>query len=474
MLIREKANSAAEPIDNSFYSADSKFGSGSKLGTNNFVVLASNKNTIDVTNLKEGTEYEITAYEYSANSKKTVINYLTSTFATGSFKTKKSQTINPISISTKTQTDPPFTVNATATSGLSVISELVSGGVTVTNNIVTIVNPGPAKIKLSQPGNAEFAPAPELEVTFCVNPVTPAIVYAAAMNGKYTLTSSSASNNIWLKNNIAITGGTNQTIEVTPDASYTVKVDYSGCSSTSLPVANQTINFSAISAKEEGQPDFALTATTTSSLPVSYEVVSGGISITSSTVKINTPGPAKIKAIQSGNTSFFPATAVEQTFCVNPKVPTVTVTNVGPGEITLTSSSDTNNNWLRNGVAINGAANKTFKPELDGVYAVKVDYSGCSNTSAPTANLITAIEELINSVSLYPNPSNGNLVIEWPHQNIRIHKITLLDAKGKNHEMNYEKNDNYIYVNLIDSPAGVYVLSVHSENGVMPIKVIKN
>lgn len=473
ILVREVGNSVATPNDGTFYSFNNTFGAGAQLGTKNYAVYRGSDQSVNITGLKEDTEYIVTAFEYSSNKANTIINYETSG-AQIQFKTKKNQTITAATINSKTIGDAPFALTFSASSGLPVGVTLVTNNVSLSGNNLTLLSAGPVKIKFNQPGDDNYGPAPEVEMTFCVNPITPTITYASTANGKYTLTSSATNNNIWLKNNAAIPGATSQTVEVTPDASYTVKVDYSGCSNTSLPVANQTINFPALTTKEEGQPDFLLNATANSSLPVSYEVVSGGVSIANSTVKINSPGPAKIKATQTGNSGFFPANAVEQTFCVNPKIPTVTITTSGPGQLTLSSSSDINNNWLKNGVAISGALSKTYEPKEDGIYAVKVDYSGCTNTSAPTANLITGIEEMINSVSIYPNPSNGVVTIEWPNQSIKIHKLTLLDSQGKGNLVKYEVNGNYVQFNVSDFPAGIYLLNVHSDKGLLPIKVMKN
>jgi len=474
VLIREKVNNSTEPVDNIFYVADSKFGSGSKLGNNNFVVLAANNNSVNVTNLNEGTEYEITAYEYSSNSKKTIINYLTSAFAIGSFKTKKSQTINPLTISTKTQTDLPFAVTATATSGLSVIAELVSGGVTVSNNLVTIVNPGPVKIKFSQPGNSEFAPALNLEVTFCVNPVTPSITYAAASNGKYTLTSSSATNNVWLKNNTVIADETNMNIEVTPDATYNVKVDYSGCSNNSASISSQIITFPEISDKEEGQSNFSVNASSSSLLPIKIEIISGSATIENNNVTFLSPGPVKIKASQEGSTIFFPAIPVEQIFCINPKKPTVTRTDGEPGKYILTSSSDTNNIWLINNTIINGATSKNYEPIVDGIYSVTVNYSGCFNTSLPTINLITGIEEVLSSLSIYPNPSSDIVIIEWPNKNPQIDDLVICDSQGKKNKVNYKQIENAIMVDIQDLNPGFFTILLKTTKGSAFKKIIKN
>lgn len=56
--------------------------------------------------------------------------------------------------------DPPFAIEATATSGLEVFFEVLSGPATIDGNIVTLSGePGVVSIRATQPGNSTFDPA---------------------------------------------------------------------------------------------------------------------------------------------------------------------------------------------------------------------------------------------------------------------------------------------------------------------------
>ncbi len=70
-------------------------------------------------------------------------------------------------------TDPPFTLEATATSGLPVFFEVVSGPATVNGNIVTLTGAqGEVTIKATQPGNGTFDPAvPVINKFMALDPV---------------------------------------------------------------------------------------------------------------------------------------------------------------------------------------------------------------------------------------------------------------------------------------------------------------
>jgi hypothetical protein len=66
-------------------------------------------------------------------------------------------------------TDPPFVIEASATSGLEVIFEVLSGPATVDGNMVTLTGePGEVAIQASQPGNGQFDPAEPIINTFMV------------------------------------------------------------------------------------------------------------------------------------------------------------------------------------------------------------------------------------------------------------------------------------------------------------------
>ena len=83
--------------------------------------------------------------------------------------------------------------------------------------------------------------------------------------------------------------------------------------------AAQTISFPALPAKSVGDPAFALPATSTSGLAITYQsdnlavaTVSGGL------LTFVGPGTANITATQGGNINYLAAAAVSQLLTVNP------------------------------------------------------------------------------------------------------------------------------------------------------------
>jgi uncharacterized protein (TIGR03437 family) len=76
---------------------------------------------------------------------------------------KGSQTITFPALPRHSYGDPPFTVTASASSGLPVTISVVSGPGTVVGNVVTLTGTGAVTLQASQPGNANYLPAASVE-----------------------------------------------------------------------------------------------------------------------------------------------------------------------------------------------------------------------------------------------------------------------------------------------------------------------
>jgi subtilisin len=91
--------------------------------------------------------------------------------------TAADQSINFGTLSARTYGFAPFTVSATASSGLPV-SFTASGACTVTGTTVTITGAGTCTITASQGGGASWNPAPSVERSFTIARATPVITWA--------------------------------------------------------------------------------------------------------------------------------------------------------------------------------------------------------------------------------------------------------------------------------------------------------
>ncbi len=110
---------------------------------------------------------------------------------------------------------------------------------------------------------------------------------------------------------------------------------------------NQTIDFSPLSDKVYGDPDFDLEATATSGLTVTFSIISGPATIIGNTLSMTGIGTVQVKAEQAGNIDYNPAPSVTQSFEVLKAHQTITFETIpsktfGDPDFDLVASSDKN------------------------------------------------------------------------------------------------------------------------------------
>ncbi|MFN8887265.1 MAG: BspA family leucine-rich repeat surface protein, partial [Cyclobacteriaceae bacterium] len=183
----------------------------------------------------------------------------------------------------------------------------------------------------------------------------------------------------------------NQNYNAAPDVTQTLTVNK----------AAQTIAFNAITASiEVGGAAFALGATATSSLAVSYTATPPG-RITIDANGNATPvggGNVEITASQAGNNNYNAATSVKQTVCIAPVAPVV-ITQTQGGSAVLTTANAQVLSWFKDGtvnsIATGSVFNPSSQPTALGVYYAKVDAgNGC--VSKPSnkfkVDIVTGLE----------------------------------------------------------------------------------
>jgi hypothetical protein len=79
---------------------------------------------------------------------------------------------------------------------------------------------------------------------------------------------------------------------------------------------NQAITFGALTNRTYGDPPFAVSATASSGLPVSFSILSGPATISGTNVTITNTGTVTIRASQAGNANYNAAPNVDQSFTV--------------------------------------------------------------------------------------------------------------------------------------------------------------
>jgi hypothetical protein len=231
---------------------------------------------------------------------------------------------------------------------------------------------------------------------------------------------------------------------------------------------HQQITFPALANKTIGDDAFDLTATASSSLPISFATSSNKITVTNNQVTLVNAGRVTITASQAGDSNYEAASS-DQSFCISPMKPVTTSVYINTWP-KLTSDAPAGNQWFMNDILMPGANQNTLDVTQSGTYKVQVKADDCASVfSDSQVLLVTGIEPSANSsIELYPNPVSDWLSIlcgeESERKEVYIYRITgqqIAFAESVNKE---------IYLNTTDYAKGIYIAKIISGK---TIKVIK-
>ncbi len=241
------------------------------------------------------------------------------------------QSITFGTLTAKTFGNAPFGLTATASSSLTVTYTSSNASVaTVSGSTVTIVGAGTTTITANQAGNGAFDAALPVEQILTVNKAGQTITFGA-LAGKnmgeaafnLTATASSSLGVSYSSSNTSVATIIGSTVTIvgagttTITASQAGNANYNAATSIDQALAvsklNQTITFGALPSKHAGDLPFALTATASSGLAVSYASSNTAVAtVSGSTVTVVGSGTTTITASQAGNATYNAATSIDQ------------------------------------------------------------------------------------------------------------------------------------------------------------------
>ncbi|MBI1266480.1 MAG: T9SS type A sorting domain-containing protein [Cryomorphaceae bacterium] len=147
----------------------------------------------------------------------------------------------------------------------------------------------------------------------------------------------------------------------------------------------------------------------------------------------------------------------------SPAIPTITLFNGG-----FVSSAINGNQWYLDGEPIQGATGQTYTYTGPGDYTVIVTANGCSSTSAIEV-IAVGIEELLNTIEVYPNPAETVLNIKGQMLGAQFN---LFDTRGQMVRSSI-LTANSTSVDIADLANGVYMATFTYNNFVHHVKLVK-
>ena len=297
----------------------------------------------------------------------------------------------------------PFTLSATATSGLTVgFASTTTSVCTVSGSTVTLVGAGTCSITASQAGNASYSAAAPVVQTFTVGKGSQTISFSApagrAFNAPaFTLTATassglavafaSATTSVCTVSGSTVTlvapGNCSITASQAGDSNYNAASPVS--QSFTVGMGSQSITFSPLSSAAFGSAPFALTATASSGLPVSFASTTMAVcTVSASTVTIVAPGACSITATQAGDTNYTAAVPVTQGFTVTPGSQTITF--AAPSGVTFGAAPFALTATASSGLTVSFASTTTPVCTVSGSMVTIVTAGTCSITASQAGN----------------------------------------------------------------------------------------
>jgi hypothetical protein len=332
-------------------------------------------------------------------------------------------TLSPYSVqSASTNTELVTFYNGNTSLGTGILNS----GVASLN--VTALPVGTDNLKAVYGGDGNFATSPSAVVPFTVSGQAPTITFAVPNHtyGDSSFTVAATSTSPGAVTYSVVSGpATLSSSTVTLTASGTVVLQASQAASGNYAAATQNAMFTVAGEAQSitfpappslvnyGVAPIALSATSTSSLPVSYRVVSGPGSVNGSTLTITGGGTVVVGADQAGNSMYAAATEVTRSITVSKIAPTSVGLTATPNpvltqnSVTLTAtvssavSTPTGSiTFLDNTTAlgtpvtlVNGVATLNISTLAVGTHPITAQYSGDGAFNGATSSIVNQVVE---------------------------------------------------------------------------------
>ncbi len=424
------------------------------------------------------------------------------------FVTQATQTITFGILPAKAVGDPPFNLTGTASSGLALTYVSSDPSIaSISGSTVTILKAGSINISAQQPGNVNFLAATSVLQALTINKGNQTITFGP-IPGKsttdlpfnLTATASSGLSITYVSSNPSVATVSGSTVSIqrivgntTITASQLGNSDYNAATPVNQVLSvttklSQTITFGPLPIKKFGDNPFAITATASSGLPVSFVSSNTSVAtVTGNLVFIVGPGTTTITASQSGDGTYNPAPTVNQDLIVNKGDQVITFSALPakklgdpPFNLTASTSSGLTVSYASSNPAV--ATVSGNQVTIIGLGATVITASQAGNASfnaaAPVnqdlAILITGdLPDPVLAVTVYPNPAKEKLWVDLHEFATTPVSLKVTDMTGRSFLMIFVGGGEVTEISVAEHPPGMYLLNVWQGTKSRSVKYIK-
>jgi hypothetical protein len=122
--------------------------------------------------------------------------------------------------------------------------------------------------------------------------------------------------------------------------------------------------------------------------------------------------------------------------------------------------------WFGPSGLIPGATAQSYHPGGPGVYYARTNNNGCLSVPSNTlqVSLLTIGTYNLDAVQIYPNPTNGNLILDWGTTKVNV-SINIFTATGQRVLQQEVKNATRQTMDVSSLASGIYFVMIRDEAG---------